>query len=284
MALSSKQLRYVEYLLSLPASERNTAQARTAAAKAAGYAEGSARVQAAKLSKSNKVMAALAESDERVARPTCAKKAKKMGTNVANRQRGRGLPRPLYRPPKYDPDNDLPARHQRFCMEFLVDENATQAYLRVYPNSSYDAAAVSAHDLLRNPKILRRIEELRAERNRRLGITIDRVLSVLARQAFYDPRSLFDADGRLKPLDELDPDDAFAIAGFSTKATVTGEDHDGICTVTNVKLPDKIRAAELLGRHLKLFTDKIEVTEDSEFAKRLAAAVKAQREARRDKK
>lgn len=56
-------------------------------------------------------------------------------------------------------------RNELFCRYYATDEvgtfgNATRAYLKVYPKSSEEAAAVSAYDLLRKPKITGRLKEL----------------------------------------------------------------------------------------------------------------------------
>lgn len=53
----------------------------------------------------------------------------------------------------------LSKKHQRFVAEYLKCFNGTRAYMAVYPKSSYEAAMVSAHELLRNPKISGVIEE-----------------------------------------------------------------------------------------------------------------------------
>jgi phage terminase small subunit len=50
------------------------------------------------------------------------------------------------------------------------------------------------------------------ERQQRLDISVDRVLQELARIAFFDPRKLFNHDGSLKDITELDADTAAAIA------------------------------------------------------------------------
>ena len=181
-----------------------------------------------------------------------------------------------------EPLND---RQERFCLEFVVSENATRAYLRVYTTSSYAAAGVSAHDLLRNPKILARIDELKAERARRLGISADRILAGVAAVAHFDPRDLFDADGRYKPITELDPDTALAVAAMGTRHTITGDEKDEVAVFTTVRFGDRLRALELLGKHEKLWTDKIEIAEDVSYTERLKLLREQMKEERlRDRK
>lgn len=65
-------------------------------------------------------------------------------------------------------------RRERFCQEYVVDGNATQAYIRA--GYSEKGAAQSAAALLRNPKISSRIAELKAKVLERLEITQESVL------------------------------------------------------------------------------------------------------------
>lgn len=159
-----------------------------------------------------------------------------------------------------EPDEPLTDKEEWFCREYVCDENGTQAYMRVFKGSSYDAARSSASTLLAKPNIFARVEQLRVERNKRLEISSDRVLLELSKLAFYDPRGFFDEDGRVKPVNEMDPDHAAAIGGLETMHKVTGEENDGMTVITKIKLPDKKGALELIGRNLKMWTDKSEVS------------------------
>ncbi len=149
----------------------------------------------------------------------------------------------------------LSPQHDRFCREFIVDENAVRAYQRAYPNSGYESAKVSACELLTKPNIQVRIQELREERNKRLEISADRVLAEIAKLAYYDPRDFFTDDGRLKPISELDPDHAAVIAGIETVHKIVGDDKDGLSVLTKIKLPDKKGALELIGRSMAMWKD-----------------------------
>ena len=83
---------------------------------------------------------------------------------------------------KTDNEKELSPQHDRFCREYIIDENAVRAYQRAYRESqaTYESAAASATRLLKNAKIQTRIEELRNERNKRLEVSADRVLAELA--------------------------------------------------------------------------------------------------------
>ena len=73
---------------------------------------------------------------------------------------------------------NLSTKHDLFCKEYVSDKhlNATRAYMAVYKVKGENTAAVCANKLLRNAKIKARIEELMAERAKRLEITADDVL------------------------------------------------------------------------------------------------------------
>lgn len=71
----------------------------------------------------------------------------------------------------------LTDRQERFCREYIIDYNATQAAVR----SGYSArsAAATASENLRKPNILARVRELQAEQRERLCITADWVIMSL---------------------------------------------------------------------------------------------------------
>lgn len=152
---------------------------------------------------------------------------------------------------------ELTAKEEHFCREYVCDHamNATQSYLRAFPGVTYNTARTEGSRLLANPNITARVEELKQERYARLEISPERVLSELSKLAFYDPRAFHDEDGRLKPIHELPADAAAVIGGIETFHKVTGDEKDGLCITTKIKLPDKKGALELLGKHLKLWND-----------------------------
>ena len=101
----------------------------------------------------------------------------------------------------------------------------------------------------------------------KLEISAQRVLEELAKLAFYDPGDFFETDGSLKGIKELDADTRRAIAGLEVTELFEGKDvADGPQQKTvygllkKVKLTDKRAALELLGKYLKLFTDRSEIS------------------------
>lgn len=149
-----------------------------------------------------------------------------------------------------------------FADEYLIDLNATRAYKVAYPSVKNDETAASAAArLLRNVKVVAYIQERMQERQKRTEITQDRVLQELAAIAFAKATDYAEVkDGKviIKDTKKLDEQQIRAISGIK-------EGKFGI----EVKLGDKEKALELLGRHLGMFKDKLEVSGLEEEKKKL---------------
>lgn len=146
----------------------------------------------------------------------------------------------------------LTPKQERFCEEYLIDLNATQAAIRA--GYSEKTAREQAAQNLSKLNIQEKIAELKAERSQRTEITQDRVVKELAAMAFAkatDYAQIADVGGKaavmLTPTAQLTKAQQAGIVGI--KQTQAG---------IEVKL-DKTKALELLGRHLGMFKDKIEV-------------------------
>lgn len=151
---------------------------------------------------------------------------------------------------------------KRFCDEYLIDLNATRAYKVAYPNTKKEETASSnGSRMLRNDKVQKYISEKIKEREKRTEVTQDRVINELAKIAFMDIRKLYTENGKLKNIADIDSDTAGAISSLETLEEYDGygDDREKIGDTQKVKLLDKTKALELLGRHLGMFKDKIEV-------------------------
>ena len=151
----------------------------------------------------------------------------------------------------------LTEKQKRFVDEYLVDLNATRAYMLVYPSCKKEetAAAASAR-LLRNVKVKEYIDKRMKDREKRTEITQDKVLMELARIGFANATDYVTVEDKgqykvviIKSTKDIPEDKLAAIAGIKQGA-------NGI----EIKLHDKVKALEDIGRHLGMFKDKIEVT------------------------
>lgn len=139
-----------------------------------------------------------------------------------------------------------------FVKEYLTDLNATQAAIR----AGYSAKTANEQGarLLVNVSVRSAIESAQAERAGRLDITADKVLKEIARIAFGDPRDVMawgPGGVELKDSAGLDEDQAMQVAEVTQTVSATGGS-------MKLKKHDKVKALELLGRHLGMFTDKLE--------------------------
>lgn len=151
---------------------------------------------------------------------------------------------------------------KRFCDEYLIDLNATRAYKVAYSRCKKDETAnVNGSKLLRNTKVQEYISERMKEREQRTEITQDMVIKELAKIAFLDIRKLYTENGQLKNIADIDSDTVGAISQLETLEEYEGygDDREKIGDTQKVKLLDKTKALELLGRHLGIFNDKIDV-------------------------
>ena len=149
----------------------------------------------------------------------------------------------------------LTPKQLRFIDEYLIDLNATAAYKRAGYSARGNAAETNAARLLRNAQVAAILKKRQEAQQERTGITADNALKEIARIAFMDVRKLFNPDGSLKPISELDDDAAAFVAGLDVVETGGKEPE----TLKRIKLRDKLGALELLGKHLGIFKEHIEI-------------------------
>ena len=167
-------------------------------------------------------------------------------------------------------------RIQQFVREYLVDLNAAAAARRCgYPAK---AAASRGNKLMARQDVQEAVKQAMAERAARTGVTVDRVVLEYARIAFADARKYFDWGPwgvKVRPAATLDDDAAAAVAVLRVGGVRSGRP-------THLRLHDKLRALNVLARHLGLSTERrrtYSLSPDDTLADR-AGAARAARAAR----
>lgn len=155
---------------------------------------------------------------------------------------------------------ELTEKQRRFCEEYVLDLNAKQAAIRA--GYSINGAEVQGHRLLSNANVQGYISHLNGKVSKKLEITRERVLQEMAAVAFFDIRKVFTESGQLLNIKDVDDETAAALASIETFEEFEGygEERRKTGETRKVKAWDKMRALQDLGKHLGLFTDKIEVT------------------------
>jgi len=163
------------------------------------------------------------------------------------------------------PIDKLTDKQRMFVKEYLVDLNATQAAIRAgYSENNADKIG---SELLGKTRVKEEIQKGMDNRSKRLDITADKVLQELAHIAFDDIKNYL---------------------SYSTEKTVVSYDKDGepitdYKTIVNLKNSDEIDTRNIseistgpngvfrfkqyckdnalvqLGKHLKLFTENIDI-------------------------
>ena len=140
----------------------------------------------------------------------------------------------------------LSPKQRKFVENYLESMNGTESARR----AGYRFPHEISHAVLGSPAVRSAIEERMAERRARYPLLGERVIEELCRIAFSDTRELmrWGPDGlELRPSDELSPEQAASVAELA----------EGRGGTLRLKKHDKLKALELLGRHLGLFADRI---------------------------
>lgn len=189
----------------------------------------------------------------------------------------------------------LTPKQQRFCDEYLIDLNATQAAIRA--GYSEKTAYRTGADNLRKPQIEEYIAKRQKELSMSTEITQERVIKELALIAFsnnadyahvIEKKMKAEVDGAL--VDVLDEDGKpvmYRTVEPVLTEELTEEQKRALAVIKKgrdgleVKSCDKVKALELLGKHLGIFTDKIEANVNDTTRSELSELL-AQRKARGD--
>lgn len=122
----------------------------------------------------------------------------------------------------------MTVKQERFCTEYVIDYNGTQAAVRA--GYSEKSAYSQASRMLKNAEVLARVRELQHEQVERLAISADYVILKLmdTREKCMEPVQVLDSQGN--PTGEY---------AFDSRGA--------------------LKALELLGRHLGMFEDRLKV-------------------------
>lgn len=146
----------------------------------------------------------------------------------------------------------LTEKQQRFVDEYLIDLNATQAAIRA--GYSVKTANEQGAQNLAKVSIQQAIAEQMADRSRRTGVNQDRIVLELARIAFAKITDIVDSEGKIKST--ATDDDLACIESVKYKGS---ESETSSSVEREVKLSSKLKALELLGKHLGMWNDKLDV-------------------------
>lgn len=154
----------------------------------------------------------------------------------------------------------LTPKRKLFCREYLKDLNGAQAAIRA--GFSPRTAREQASQLLTIPAIKEKIEAMSEKRAKKVEVEADDILLELQRLGHADVRAMYDDAGCVKQPKDWPEAIARAVASIEVEELFEGkgQDRKWIGYTKKVKFWNKPQALELMGKHKKLFTDKLEVT------------------------
>jgi phage terminase small subunit len=142
-------------------------------------------------------------------------------------------------------------KQERFCREYMIDLNATQAAIRA--GYSKKTAGSIGQENLTKPEILARISELKAKIIDSLEIDAGEVLAKVAAIMRFTISDIADYDGKVltfKPIDQWPEGVEAAISSVKVVNTGTGKNAR---SDLSMRFESKLAAAKLLGEYLGMF-------------------------------
>ena len=152
----------------------------------------------------------------------------------------------------------LSDKQKKFCEEYIIDFNQTQSAIKA--GYSAKTAYSIGKENLKKPDIQAYIKELLSKREERTQITADMVVKEWAKIAFFDIRKIFHKEGGLLNPHDLDDETATVISSIKARDVKVGDD---IETIKEYRLNDKMKALDMLAKHLGMFEKEKEDNNDT---------------------
>ncbi len=173
----------------------------------------------------------------------------------------------------------LTNQQKLFCQEYLkLGMNATQAYMKVYKTCKKEETAIAnASRLLRNVKVKEYIEELQSKVEEKAIVSIEDIVKELTAIAFTDRTKISKMVTKEKQLEKTTL--VYKAVDFSDTDTLDNETKKVIAGYKQtqsglaVETYDKMKALELLGKYLGMFTETVKI-ENPEATKILSSISK----------
>lgn len=145
----------------------------------------------------------------------------------------------------------LTDKQEAFCLEYIIDLNATQAAIRA--GYSEKTANAQAGRLLSKVSIQEEISRRKSERSESTKIDAEYVLNRLKEIDELDIIDILSDDlNAFKPLKEWPKSWRTSINGLDMKTIIEGGDQPVEALVQKIKWPDKTKNLELIGRHVNI--------------------------------
>lgn len=145
----------------------------------------------------------------------------------------------------------ITVKQEKFCNEYIRTGNASEAYRLAYncENMKIETIKNNAYKLLNQNDISTTVKELQKEIAERNKISIDECVSLLAKMARFDIADVYDENGDLKPIKEIDKDSRISIEEVNTESYFDKSNKSNVF-VKKLKVGNKKTAIDMLMKHL----------------------------------
>lgn len=154
------------------------------------------------------------------------------------------------------PSKEKPAKltpkQERFCQEYIIDLNGTQAAIRA--GYSEKTAASQSERMLRKVEIQNFLKGLQNKLSDVLEIKAEDIGRELKKLADCNIQDYLDEGNTIKDISQIPREHAASVQSIKTIETIVGSGKTAQRrVVTEIKLHDKVRCNELLGKHVGFF-------------------------------
>jgi len=160
--------------------------------------------------------------------------------------------------------DELNAKEEQFCQDMLLFPGAdpvdvAEAYRKSHKSTAkLQSLKNQGKRLYNQPRIQKRMAELRAPIIAAKQLEESDAIDSLARMLVFDPRKLFDDRGEPLPPHKLDDDTALALKGVKVRKVISGGRDNETETITyEYTGHDKNSTANLLMQHLGMIGNRL---------------------------
>lgn len=174
----------------------------------------------------------------------------------------------------------LTPQQEKFCQLVASGNTYADAYRESYkvsPKTKDESIWVSSSRMMADVKVQLRVKELQEGHRKRNEVTLDEVLKEMANWLRFDVKSIFNEDGSMKQLREMNNEESSSIASYECVELFggSGENKVQIGYLKKVKLIDKRAVAEMFLKKFGAFITNVKLNvEDLSYLDELLKQIK----------
>lgn len=150
-------------------------------------------------------------------------------------------------------------RHERFCKEYVLDQNATRSYAVAYNREHDESSRQSGARLLTHVNVKRRIKELESSIAKKHQVTVEECIQGWRNLADFNIADIMEYDGTHAYVKDFSKIPREALDAVKSIETVTRPEGDGSMLITKMTFWDKTKARDALTRIAGAYNDKMTI-------------------------